>query len=241
MRNADSVKMIRFLEEEVFLKHSRPRIILSDNGKQFQAGSFKSFLARYNIVHMKTAFYCPMVNNAERVNRVLITCIRALVDEDHTNWDENLASVTAAINSAKHEVTGMNPHFANYGRDLILHTDLYAQQTLNASDDPKIAQDMRLSALLRIHEFVLQKIHNNHEKSKARYNLRKRSVDFKVGTVVWRRNFTQSSKINRINRKLDPKFIPAIVKQKLGVNLYTLEDVTTGKKGQYHAKDIKSD
>lgn len=241
MRNADSIKMIKFLEEEIFLKHSRPRIILSDNGKQFQSGAFKSFLARYNIVHMETAYYCPMVNNAERVNRVLITCVRALLEDDHRNWDENLAAITAAINSAKHEVTGVSPHFANYGRELILHTDLYTQQTLNASDDPKIAQDMRLSALHRIHDFVLQNIRKNHEKSKLRYNLRKRTVDFKEGEVVWRRNFSQSSKLDRINEKLNPKFIPSIVRQKLGANLYYLEDVATGKKGRYHAKDMKTD
>lgn len=241
MRSADSVKMINFLEQEVFLKFSRPRIVLSDNGKQFVSTAFKALLAKHNITHMKTAFYCPMVNNAERVNRVLITSIRALLDEDHQAWDENLPAITAAINSAKHEVTGVSPHVANFGRPLILHTDLYTQQELNVQNDPKLAQDIRLSSIKRIQEFIAQRIKNNHEKTKQRYNLRTRTVSFKVGELVWRRNFGLSSKTNKINQKLNPKFVPAVIREARGTNIYTLEDVVTGKQGQYHAKDIKAD
>lgn len=240
MRSANAVEMVRFLEEEVFLKFSRPRIVLSDNGKQFISAVFKSLLARHNIEHMRTAYYCPMVNNAERVNRVLITCVRALLDEDHRAWDGQLPAITAAINSAKHDATGVSPHVANFGRELILHTDLYTQQDLNTPKDPNVAQDVRLSTIRRIQEFVAQQIRANHAKTKQRYNLRTRAVSFQIGDVVWRRNFTLSSKADHINRKLDPKFIPAIVREIRGSNLYTLEDVATGKRGQYHAKDIKA-
>lgn len=241
MRSADSVKMVEFLEQNVFLKFSRPRIILSDNGKQFVSSVFKAMLARHKITHMKTAFYCPMVNNAERVNRVLVTGIRALLDEDHRAWDENLQGIVAAINSAKHDVTGVSPHFANFGRDLLLHTDLYTQQDLNTPDDPKVAQDLRLSAIKRIQDFIVKRIKNNHEKTKQRYNMRTRAVSFKIGDLVWRRSFNRSSKVDQVNQKLDPKFVPAVVREIKGVNLYTLEDVSSGKRGQYHAKDIKAD
>lgn len=241
MRNADSSRMVEFLEQEVFLKFSRPRIILSDNGKQFESLVFKSLLSRQNIRHMKTGYYTPMVNNAERVNQVLITCIRALLDEDHRAWDEHLPEITAAINSSRHEATGVSPHYANFGRELLLHTDLYAQQDLNSPDSSKQLQDKRLAEIRRIQEFVLQKIKNNHMKTKQRYNLRTRAVSFKVGELVWRRTFQLSSKVNQINQKLNPKFVPAIVREVLGTNLYRLEDVSSGKLGRYHAKDIKAD
>lgn len=241
MRNADAVKMVNFLENEVFLRFSRPRIVLTDNGKQFHSTAFRALLARYQIEHMTTAFYCPMVNNAERVNRVLITCIRALLKEDHKSWDVNLPAIVAAINSAKHDSTGVSPHFANFGRDLILHTDLYKQQEMNTHQDPKVAQDIRLSTLKRTHEFVVRRLKASHEKSKQRYNIRTRSVAFKLGDVVWRRNFSLSSKVEGINQKLNPKFTATIVREVLGHNMYLLEDVVSGKLGRYHAKDVKAD
>ena len=88
---------------------------------------------------------------------------------------------------------------------------------------------------------MVQRIRNNHDKSKQRYDLRTRTVHFKVGDVVWRRSFTVSSKVDRLNQKLNPKFVPAMVKQILGANLYLLEDVVSGKQGRYHAKDVKAD
>ncbi|XP_058816772.1 uncharacterized protein LOC131680065 [Topomyia yanbarensis] len=176
-----------------------------------------------------------MVNNAERVNRVLVTCIRTLLEGDHREWDEQLPAIPAAINSAKHDVTGVSPHCANFGRDLIpgkrgiLHTDLYAQQKLDASYDPKVALDMRLSKIQRIQQLIVKRIQNNHEKAKLRYNLRKMAVSFKIGHLVWRKSVGQSSKVDNVNQKLDPKFVPALVKDILEVNLYLLEDITTGK------------
>ncbi|KAL1373569.1 hypothetical protein pipiens_018592 [Culex pipiens pipiens] len=137
--------------------------------------------------------------------------------------------------------TGVNPHYANFGRDLLLHTDLYTQQDLNTADDPKVAQDMRLSAIRRIQEFINKRIKKNHEKKQQKYNLRTRTIAFKVGDLVWRRTFNLSSKADKFNQKLSPKFVPAVVREVLGTNLYTLEDVTSGKRGRYHAKDIKED
>lgn len=241
MRSADSGKMVDFLEKQIFLKFSRPRILLSDNGNQFISATFNALLTKHNIIHMKTAYYCPMVNNAERVNRVLITSIRALLDDDHRGWDDNLQAIAAAINSARHDVTGVSPHFANFGRELLLHTDLYAQQDLNTVDDPRVAQDMRLSTIRRIQQFVISRIKRNHQRTKERYNLRTRTVVFKPGDLVWRRAFSRSSKANNFNQKLDRKFIPAIVREVNGSNLYTLEDVVSGKRGRYHAKDMKED
>ncbi|KXJ82633.1 hypothetical protein RP20_CCG012365 [Aedes albopictus] len=241
MRAADAAKTVEFLENEVFLKFSHPRIILSDNGKQFQSVVFRSMLARHKIQHMKTAYYCPMVNNAERVNRVLVTCIRSLIDDDHRNWDEHLSSIAAAINSAKHESTGVSPHYANFGRELLLFTDLYQLQDMNTEKDAKQSQDRRLAGIQRIQKFIAQRIKENHEKSKQRYDLRKRSAAYKEGDIVWRRTFELSSKVDKINQKLKPKFTPAIIRKVLGVNLYELEDVVTGRTGRYHDKDIKTD
>lgn len=98
-----------------------------------------------------------------------------------------------------------------------------------------------MSTLKRVHKFVEQKLKTSHEKSKQHYNLRTHSVSFKVGDVVWRRNFSLSSKVEGINQKLNPKFTAAIVKEVLGHNMYLLEDVVSGKQGKYHAKDIKAD
>lgn len=240
-RSASAAQMVDFLERNVFLRFSVPRIVLTDNGAQFLSQAFQSLLTRYGIQHMRTAFYSPMCNNAERVNRTLITCVRTLVEDDHRRWDEHLQQIVSAINSAKHETLGCSPHFANFGRELVLFPDQYVQQNLNCAADVKQEQIDRLQRLENIRRFIGSRINKAHEKSKQRYDLRTRNRTFAVGDLVWRRSFKLSSAMDEKTKKLGHKFVPAFVKEIRGQNMYLLEDVKTGSTGVYHTKDIKDD
>lgn len=90
IRAAIAQQMVVYLENNVFLRFSSPRIIVTDLGSQFTSHVFRSLILRYSITHMRTAYYTPMCNAAERKNRTLVTCVRALLDENQRNWDEHL-------------------------------------------------------------------------------------------------------------------------------------------------------
>lgn len=240
-RIASTTQMVAFLEKYVFLKFSTPRIILTDNGSQFVSHSFQSLLRRYNIKPMRTAFYTPMCNPAERTNRTLVTCIRTLIDGDQRDWDANLQQIVCAINTAKHETLGCSPYFANFGRHHVLFTDQYPQADLNTNSNADQAQQERVKILQNIRAFIVDRIKTAHEKSKDRYDLRTRDRKFAVGELVWRRSFQQSSAAEARTKKLGPKFVPCYVREVIGQNNYALEDVKTSATGVYHAKDIKAD
>lgn len=240
-RSANAQQMVVFLEGYVFLRFSTPRIIVSDSGSQFLSQVFQALLKRYHVLHMKTAFYTPMCNAAERTNRTLITCVRSLLDGDQREWDVHLQQVVCAINTTKHDTLGCSPYFCYFGRDHVLFTDAYPLAFMNTHRDGTQAQESRMNTIRNIHEFVLARINAAHANSKARYDLRARSRTFAVGDIVWRRSFEQSSAVDHRTKKLGPKFIPCIVRQQQGTNNYLLEDIKSTKTGVYHAKDIKAD
>lgn len=240
-RSANAQQMVTYLENYVFLRFSTPRVITTDSGSQFTSHAFRSLLLRYNITHMRTAYYTPMCNAAERTNRTLVTCVRALLDEDQRTWDEHLQQIVCAINTAKHETLGCSPYFANFGRNHILFTEQYAIEAMNTPEDGAKVQEARLKAVQNVHRFVVERIRKAHDKSKQRYDLRTRERKFTVGELVWRRSFQRSSAIDQRTKKLGPKFIPCYVRKLQGANNYLLEDVKTSAVGVYHAKDIKAD
>ncbi|XP_055585046.1 uncharacterized protein LOC129737905 [Uranotaenia lowii] len=169
-RTANAQKMVQFLEEYVFLRFSTPRIIVSDSGSQFLSQVFQSLLKRYNVTHMRTVFYTPMCNAAERTNRTLITCIRSLLDVDQREWDAHIQQVVCAINTTKHDTLGCSPYFCNFGREHILFTETYPLANLNTPQDPVKDQELRLTVIKNIQEFVLKRINKAHEASKQHYN-----------------------------------------------------------------------
>lgn len=190
---------------------------------------------------MRTAFYTPMCNAAERTNRTLITCVRSLLDDDQREWDINIQQIVHAINTAKHETLGCSPYFCNFGRDHILYTDQYPLAKLNSAANSASAQRVRTKYAQNIQHFVVTKIRAAHNNSKKRYDLRARSRAFAVGDIVWRRSFELSNAAEHRTKKLGPKFIPCIVRQVQGSNNYMLDDIKTSKTGVYHSKDIKAD
>lgn len=185
---------------------------------------------------MRTAYYTPMCNAAERTNRTLVTCVRALLDEDQRNWDEHLQQIVCAINTAKHEILGCSPYFANFGRNHILFTEQYTTAAMNSHEDGRKAQEIRLQAAQNIQRFVVDRIRLADEKSKQRYDLRTRVRNFSVGELVWRRSFQKSSAIDQRTKKLGTKFVPCYVREVRGANSYLLEDVKTSSVGVYHTK-----
>lgn len=50
-----------------------PKLVHSDNGKQFVSEMFTSFLGRYGTNHIRTVFYSPQANNGERGKPVGVT------------------------------------------------------------------------------------------------------------------------------------------------------------------------
>lgn len=118
-------ELIKFLEEDIFLVYNVPRIIISDNGPQFTSKSFQNLLQNYNVNHWLTCRYTPQYNNTERLNRVIMSCIRSYIDKLHNRWDENIHQIACAIRTAVHDTTKYSPYFINYGRNMVTSGDQY--------------------------------------------------------------------------------------------------------------------
>jgi hypothetical protein len=64
--------------------------------------------------------YTPQCNPVERTNRTIKTMIAQYVGRNHRRWDEKLAALAYAYNSASHDATGFTPAYLNCGRELSL-------------------------------------------------------------------------------------------------------------------------
>nr|XP_037290848.1 uncharacterized protein K02A2.6-like [Rhipicephalus microplus] len=80
MMHANTAGTIRCLRS-LFCRFGVPRTIVSDNGTQFTSQEFATFVARNNIVHLRTAPFHPQSNGAaERAVRTLKDGLRKMQD-----------------------------------------------------------------------------------------------------------------------------------------------------------------
>lgn len=241
LRKATAKSVVQFLETEIFHCFGVPESVMSDNGVQFVSNELKGLLSRYGVQHILTASHSPQANASERVNRSIVAAIRAYVDNDHTNWDQHLSSITGALRNSVHSSTGQSPYYVVFGQQMIQHAGSYAllrDLQLLPVGDVQIVPPAEFRE--KIHDKVKENLQQAHQRNARTYNTRTREVTFQPGQEVFIRNFKLSDFKNNFNAKLGKQWIPARIVARKGSCLYEVEE-RQGKaiKVRYHPKDIR--
>jgi transposase InsO family protein len=94
---------------------SRPRILLSDNGREFKNVLMESYCKSMGIAHHFCIPYRPQSDGTvERFNGSLVGMLRCYGDESGGNWEKFLQKVVDAYNSMVHPTIGTAPYTAMY-------------------------------------------------------------------------------------------------------------------------------
>ena len=240
LRKATSDTALKFLQEQVFCVFGVPETLLSDNGKQFTSREFENRMSSLGINHVRTAFYSPQANASERVNRSILAAIRSYIDPDQRNWDSNLQSIASALRTTVHSAIHLSPYEALFGQRCIEHgLDYKLLRKLNGLNNSNVELISKASHMNIMHAYIKNSLAKTHTLYENTYNLRSKDVKFKVGDLVFRRNFVLSNASKKFSAKLSPKFIKMKIRRVLGNNLYELEYLGGKKVGVYHCKDLK--
>ena len=243
---ARATTIVKFIENQVFLTYGVCQIFSCDNGTQFTSKEFKNLMKKYNVQKVFcNAKYHPQINHTERVNQTLITAIRSYIHENHKTCDQSIFQVAQAIRLASHDITGFSPSFLKFGRIVPVDGSFYGLIAENSDNkiviSDKVHNPKTLQEMPKIYEDVRKKLHNAYNKSKQRYDLRKRDVRYHVGDLVWKKNFVLSKAADNFAAKLAPKFVPCIISKVCSNLVYGLKDRDGNDLGNWHVSDIKPD
>ncbi len=124
---------------------STPRVILSDNGAEFQNAVASEICSQFGIKQNFTVTYQSASNGlVKRANRQILEVLNPIMNELLDNWEDWLPHVAASLNSSVNESTGKAPHYILYGAEKrlpydlltspqqpVYNTDNYVQQQLH--------------------------------------------------------------------------------------------------------------
>lgn len=241
LRAATARAVAQHLEEDIFLVYGVPKYLVFDNGSEFTGAPVKNLAAGYKCKILYNPSRHPQSNPTERVNRNVITMIRAYVGARHREWDKHLAQIGFALRTAVHEVTGFSPAFLNFGREPSasgVGVDLQSDDVGTVEDCGPYGR--KLQELQDIFKEVKDRLVQAHEKSSHRYNLRRRPQEFKDNDLVLKRNFSQSDAAAGFSAKLTDRFVgPFRITKKISNVVYSLEDLQGKDAGKWHVNDLK--
>ncbi|GAA0170160.1 hypothetical protein LIER_40902 [Lithospermum erythrorhizon] len=77
LKKTGSDSIVRFLWKHIITRFGVPRILISDNGPQFESEELAKFCKKYNIEHRFSPVYYPQCNcQVEVMNRILFKGIK---------------------------------------------------------------------------------------------------------------------------------------------------------------------
>ncbi|UYV79411.1 K02A2.6-like [Cordylochernes scorpioides] len=166
-----------------------PRILHSDQGRNFESNIFQELCRRLGIEKTRTTPLHPQSDGmVERFNRTLTQHLTMFVNKNQRDWDQHLPMLLMAYRSAEHESTGYSPARMLFGHELRMPCDVLLGRPEETFENTNEYISHLEERMLSIHQWAREKLHFSSEKMKDRYNVKTSHKTFKEGEMVWLHN-----------------------------------------------------
>ena len=181
MIDKKSTRVAKIIVEEIICRFGTPKIILSDQGKQFTGKVMKHIENYLGIEGKSTTAYHPQTDGlVEKYNGTLMETIRAYVSDNQVDWDEFIPYALAAYRGTKHSTTGESPYFLLYGREFIRPIDA----ALNISETQALTERESIEKLIDTKEFVKNKVEEAQKTQALQYNKKRSKGKFEKDDLI---------------------------------------------------------
>ena len=176
------------LMHDLILKYGTPRVIHTDQGRDFESKLMRQLCDLMEIKKSRTCTYRPQSDAiVERLNRTLIQMLSSFVNEHQDNWDDILPYVMSAYRATVHESTNCSPDLMFLGHEKMMPIDLIVggPPKDQVPQCPNAYVEWVREATTIAHEFARKHLQKAAERQKRNYDAAAKYRKFPIGTWVW--------------------------------------------------------
>jgi integrase-like protein len=238
--DAGANTLAKFIFEEIVCRHGTPKVILSDQGRNFISETIRILCERFLIKHKFSSPYHPQTNGmVERFNRTLCESLAKVKGTD--DWDIHIPAVLLAYRTKKHATTGYTPFQLVYGRQATLPIEALIPVEPTATQDVDLQDSILTRAydliekLPALQENARKNTKKSQEKQKKYFDSRIHVEDFNIGDKVWIQR--KDIEMSRSVKFEDKRTGPFIIHEKLGNGAYKLRTLQGKVLQKYYNSD----
>uniref|UniRef100_A0A2N9HHE1 Uncharacterized protein n=1 Tax=Fagus sylvatica TaxID=28930 RepID=A0A2N9HHE1_FAGSY len=216
-----------FVWKGVICRFGIPRVLVSDNGRQFDNGPFRELCAQLNIKNHYSSPRHPQANGqVEVTNRTLLKQIKTRLEGAKGMWVEELPSILWAYRTTVRTPTGETPFKLTFGTEAVIPVEIgltTLRTTFHKEEENEGQLRLNLDLLDETRDKAARRITLYQEKMAKYYNTKVKLRRFEIGDWVLRK-VTQATK-DPSQGKLGPNWEgPYKVIQYYRRGTYHLED-----------------
>ena len=115
LANIRDVDTKRFIWKNIVTRFGVPRVLISDNGLQFDSKTFRSYCGELGIINRYFTLVYPQGNRqAEAVNKVIVNGLKKRLDDAKGKWVEELPHALWTYRTMPRRPTGETPFSMTY-------------------------------------------------------------------------------------------------------------------------------
>ena len=180
-----------FIWRSIICRFRIPRILVLDNGKQFDNISFRDFCSQLGIRNYYSSPAHPQANGkVEVTNQSLLKIIKTRLEGAKGIWPKELLSILWAYQTTTRTPTGETPFRLTYGSEAVIPTEVgLTSYRVDNHDERKNNEAIRLQLDLvdEVKAMAEQRHAWYQDRMAKHYNTRIRHRDFQVGDLVLRK------------------------------------------------------
>ena len=180
----------RVVVEQWICRYGVPRIIHSDQGRDFESHLFTEMCRLLDIDKTKTCPYRPQSDGMiERFNRTVAQILATFVKGNRKTWDEHLPFLMLAYRSTVYESTQCTPNELMYGWNVALPIDVIAGPSPRASEIPQcpvVYVEWLRTSLENSFRHARESLKQAASRQKKYYDQKAGESGFKIGDWVYR-------------------------------------------------------
>ena len=222
-----------------------PRLIHTDQGRNFEAKLFKEMCRMLGIKKTHTMPFRPQSNGiVERMNKTIGSLISAFISENQKTWDKDLSILMMAYRSTPHETSGLTPTELMLGRQISMPIDIQVGLPPESEPQEEIQYLVNLRDRLEdAYAIARENLKVGAERQKRYYDLKAETEKFQPGDLVWLLNQSRrKGKCPKLQKKwLGPMLIETRINDvtyKLRVSMHDTKVVHYEKLKPYLAVDM---
>jgi hypothetical protein len=180
-----------FVWKAIIRRFGIPRVLVSDNGKQFDNPRFRQFSQELSIHNHYSSPGHPQANGqVEVTNRSLLKLIKTRLEGAKGLWPEELPSILWAYRTTVRIPTGETPFRMTFGSEAVVPVEI-GLTTLRTSayDDQQNEEQLRLNLDLidEVRETAEARMKTYQEKMARHYNSKVKPKQLLIGDLVLRK------------------------------------------------------
>ena len=118
-------QVAQFLWENIMCRYGIPRILVTDNGTQFNNEEFRKYCAESEIELRFTSVAHPQANGqAEVANRIILDGLKKRIEKSRNTWVDELLPILWAYRTTSRVTTGATPFMLAYGTEAVVPVEI---------------------------------------------------------------------------------------------------------------------